>query len=68
MEEMGLLSFARSSNSTLPVCQHFLQRPFGMLQGRNVRSDPNEFLLCEFKDSLAWSTTSVTGLQDFSEF
>jgi hypothetical protein len=36
MEEMSLLSFTRSLNSTLPIRQHSLQRPFGMLQGRNV--------------------------------
>jgi hypothetical protein len=31
-----------------------------MLQGRNVCSNPREFLLCQFKDLLARSTTSRT--------
>jgi hypothetical protein len=68
MEEMSLLPLARSSNPTLPIRQHFLQRPLGPLQGCNVRFDPNELLLCEFKDSLARSTTSVTSFQDLGEF
>lgn len=68
MEEMSLLSCARSLNSTLPIRQHSLQRSFGMLQGRNVRSNLNELLLRQFKDPLARSTTSVTSFQDIREF
>jgi hypothetical protein len=39
-----------------------------LLQSRNVRLDSSELLLCEFKNSLAGSTTSVTGFQDLSQF
>jgi hypothetical protein len=68
MEEMSFLSFTRSLNSTLPIRQHPLQRPFGMLQGRNVLSNPNELLLCQFKDPLTRSTTSVASFQNLREF
>jgi hypothetical protein len=68
MEEMSLLSLTRSLNSTFPIRQHSLQRPFGMLQGRNVRSNANELLLCQLKDPLARSTPGVTSSQNFREF
>ena len=68
MKQVGFLSFVCLSNSTLPVLQHFLHVAFGLLQSSNVHCDPSEFLLCEFKHSLARSTTSITSHQDFSEF
>jgi hypothetical protein len=68
MEQVSLLALARPSNSTLPICQHLRQVVFSLLQRQNIHPDPNELLLCEFKDPLAWRTTSVTGLQDFSKF
>jgi hypothetical protein len=68
MEQVSLLPFACPLNSTLPIRQHALQVAFSLLQSRNIGSDPSEFLSCEFKDSLARGTTSVTGFQDFGKF
>jgi hypothetical protein len=68
MEQVSLLPFARPTNSLRPVCQHFSQIAFSLLQSGNIDFDPSEFLSCEFKDSLARGTTSVTGFQDFGEF
>jgi hypothetical protein len=68
MEEMSLLSFTRSLNSTLPIRQHSIQRPFSVLQGHNFCPNPDKLLLCQFKDTLAWSTTGITSFKDFSKF
>lgn len=68
MEEMNFLPSTRPSYSTFPICQHLLQVAFRLPQSRDVRSNSEEFLLCEFKDPLARSITSVTSFQDFGQF
>jgi hypothetical protein len=68
MKQVNLLPLARPSNSNFPICQQFLQVAFRLLQARDVRSNPIEFLLCQLEDSVTWSPTGVTSLQNLSEF